>query len=130
MPTEHWRRVWNVAAPLLPEKGLVALLAALRADSRELIQDYTVLPVLQGDVPVEGACLLGYVGWKGGGHDSVSDVQRYFALICSEIDNRLGGSAESRYLTNWWDSNPRTEVVAAMIPLVEAELSRRGWCHV
>lgn len=124
------RRVWDEGfASLLGTPGLRALRDALRADDPRLSQGSTTTPptlVCVADWPVEAACLLGFCGWRGDNLERVGEVERFFNDLCREADERLGEVAGCRHLLNFWDDTPRAEAVAAMLPLVEAELARRG----
>lgn len=126
---ESWRHVWRTAAPLLNTAGLLALRDALVSDSPALIQGTTTVPLpMPGmvDWPVEGACLLGYCLWRGDGEETVQDVQVAFSCLCFELDALLLRPAACCALLNWYDSTPRAEMRAALLPEVEAALAARG----
>lgn len=146
---ESWEKVWQVAAPMLPTRGLERLLLALRDDDPRLIQQATTSPpplACVQDWPCEGACLLGYpFAFEDGdagaevaasfasnvtkvypSTKTVGEVELQFARMCFDIDTALGEPAAVRYLLNWFDETPRDEMRQKMLPLVEAELNRRS----
>jgi hypothetical protein len=132
MPTElieAWRRVWRTAAPLLPTDGLEALAKALRDDDPRLLQGATTTPPpleVVREWPVEAACLLGWCEWKGEADVPVHRVEEAFARMCFDIDHALGQPAGVRWLLNWYDETPRSEMRAALLPEVEREIARRA----
>jgi hypothetical protein len=75
--------------------------------------------------PCEGACLVGYAGWKGEHLETVGDVEEYFARACFEADQRLGEPAGCRWLLNFFDDTPRDEMRRELLFEVERELERR-----
>ncbi len=128
-PLEAWQRVWRAGAPLLPTAGLEALATALETDSAELIQGATTQPPplqVLSDWPVEATCLIGYCHWKDGtGKDTVHAVECSFARWCYDTDLILDEPAGCRHLLNDFDTWTRPEMIAALLPEVRRELSRR-----
>lgn len=126
---ESWRKVWRAAAPMLTTEGLVALWDALRADDPRLLQGATTTPpplVAVQDWPVEAACLLGFCGWQDGtGRQTVAQVEEYFADLCYRIDQAIEEPAGCRWLLNYWDETPRSEVIRELLPEVERTLAER-----
>lgn len=126
---EAWRKVWRDGlVPILPTKGLEALLEALRTDDKTLLQLVTTQPPsleCVRDWPCEGGCALAYVGWKAEGLKTVRDVESAFIAYCYECDQRLGKPAESRWFLEFVDETPRDEMRKELIPEVELELERR-----
>lgn len=127
---ESWRLVLRTGfMPLWPTKGLEALLHALRTDDSSLIQGATSTPPPLMSVegwPCEAADAVAYVGWKGEDLLTVGEVEEFFARACFEADQRLGEPAACRRFLNWFDDTPRDEMIAELIPEIEAELRRRG----
>jgi hypothetical protein len=127
---ETWRKVWREGvAPVLSTNGLNALRVALTVDDPKLLQGATTSPppmqcVL--DWPCEGACLIGYAGWRGDGLKEVGEVDEFFARVCFEADQRLGEPAAVRYLLNWFDDTPRDEVRREMTREIDRALAERG----
>lgn len=122
---ESWRQVLRATLPLLPREGLLALLEALRNDDPALIQGATSSPpplACVQDWPCEGACLVGYCGWKSG-LDTVGEVEEFFARWCHAADQALGEPAGCRWLLNWFDEAPREQVRASLLPEIEAYLT-------
>ena len=125
----EWRRVWREGfAPGLTETELTALRDALRNDDPRLQQGSTTTPpplVCVRDWPCEGACALGYCGWKGDGLDTVGEVEEFFAKCCFEADQRLGEPAACRWFLNWFDDTPRPEMRRELLAEVELALAER-----
>ncbi len=126
---ESWRAVWRRGiAPSLSDAGLAALKVALTNDSPQLLQGATTspppLPCVH-DWPPEAACLIGFCGWKGEGLTTVTEVEEYFSRVCAAADQAIGEPASCRWLLNWFDDEPRSQVVAALLPEVEREIARR-----
>jgi hypothetical protein len=126
---ESWRNVWrNGILPCLSNGHLETLSSALRVDDRRLIQGKTTYPPPQQCAQrwtVEAACALGFCGWQGEGLETVGDVDRFFARICFEADQRLGEPAACRWFLNWFDDTPRETMRAALLAEVEAALDFR-----
>jgi hypothetical protein len=127
---ESWRKVWREGlAPQLSNPALTALRRALLTDDARLIQGATTSPPpLQcvADWPVEAACVLGYCGWQGDGHETVGEVEEFFALACFEADKLLGEPAACRWFLNWFDDTPRDEARSLLLAEVNRELARRA----
>ncbi len=126
---ESWRQTWRKGiAPVLSTKGLLALEKGLREDDRTLLQGATTSPPPLQCVeswPCEGACFLGYAGWKGEGLETVGDVEAFFARVCWEADQRLGEPAACRWFLNFADDTPRAQVRSLLLVEVRNELQRR-----
>lgn len=128
---EQWRVVWRKGiAPLLPTEGLEALAVALVIDDPKLIHRHTTCPPPLSHVtnwPCEGACSVGYVGWKcGAGYETVGQVEEFFAKVCYECDQRMQEPAACRWFLNWFDDTPRDEMRKLLLAEVRAELARRA----
>jgi hypothetical protein len=126
---ESWRNVWRKGvAPLLSLESLEMLRQALVNDDPHLVQGATTTPPpLQcvQDWPVEGACGLGYCGWKGDGLETVGEVEEYFARMCFEIDQAMGEPAACRWFLNWFDDTPRDEMRRELLTEVHRTLAER-----
>jgi hypothetical protein len=126
---EPWKRVWREGfAPGMSRESLVALREGLANDDPGLLQGATTSPpplMAVQNWPCEGACLVGYAGWRGEGLDTVGGVEEYFARACFEADQRLGETAGCRWLLNFFDDCPRGEVRRELLAEVERELERR-----
>lgn len=126
---DRWRKVWRDGiAPQLSDRGLEALRQGLLSDDERLLQGATTTtPPLQcvQDWPVEGACALGYCGWKGNELGTVAEVEEFFARTCFEVDQALGEPAACRWFLNWFDETPREEMRALLLTEVERALAER-----
>ncbi len=127
---EQWRRCFrNGFAPLLSLTELDALERGLIGNDSRLIQGASTSPPASRGVdtwPCEGACLIAYAGWQGGGLVTVAEVEEFFVRVCCEVERRLGEIAGTRHLLQWFDDSPRDEMRAALLPEVQEELRRRG----
>ena len=126
---ELWRKTFREGfAPVLSTVGLEALRGALMSDSDDLIQENPTSPApLQAflDWPCEGACAIGYCGWRGDGVETVGEVEETIARACFEADQRLGEPASCRWFLNWFDSTPRDEMRRELLQEVNLELDVR-----
>lgn len=120
---DSWEKVFREGiAPLFTNSELATLREALGRDDPDLIQGATTRPPpLQcvQDWPVEAACALGYLGWKGRGKQTVGDVDEEFAKACFEADQRLGEPAAVRWFLNWFDETPREEMRQEMLRVLD-----------
>src|SRR5262249_25482250 len=93
----------------------------------ELIQGQTALPLwpCPPDWPAEGACLIGYAGWRGEGLQSVGEVNEFFAEMCTAIDGLMHEPGGCRHLMNAYDVWPREEMIRELLPEIEREQARR-----
>jgi hypothetical protein len=126
---ESWRKVWREGiVPQLSTKALEVLQNALENDDPHLIQGATTTPPpLQcvQDWPVEAACIISYCGWQGENLKTVSEVEKFFAKTCFQCDQTMQQAAACSWFLNYWDDNPRKEVVEELLHEVRCELSRR-----
>jgi hypothetical protein len=126
---ETWRKVWREGvAPQLSTGGLQALQQALQTDDERVLQGATTSPPPLHSVrdwAVEAACVIGYCGWQGDGLRTVSEVEEFFAEVCSEVDKALGEGAACRWFLNWFDDSPRQEVRALLLAEVGRTLAER-----
>ena len=126
----EWRRVWREGfAPGLTTTELTALRDALRDDDARLTQGCTTTPpplACVQDFPCEGACLVGYAGWKGDDLVTVGEVEEFFARACFEADQRLGEPAACWWFLNWFDDTPRSEMRRELLAEVELALAGKG----
>lgn len=126
---ESWRHVWRVASKMISDEGLAALKKAIEDDDQRLVQGATTVPpplMAVQDWPCEGACLIGYVGWKGDGLDTVGEIDTFFARMCHDIDTALGEPAGIRHLLNTFDEWPREVMRGELLPEVELALASRS----
>lgn len=118
-------------APLMSKAALDALLAACETDDKRLTQGSTTTPPplkCVADWPCEGACLLGFCGWQGdnAGDATVGEVEEYFAVACFRADEILGEPAACRWLLNWFDDTPRSEMLTTLAGWVRDSLAERA----
>ena len=127
---ESWRQVWRLGiAPVLSDCELEALAKGLRDDDPRLTQGSTTTPpplISVQDWPVEAACALGYCGWMGKGLEKVGEVEKRFAELCFDADQRLGEPAACRWFLNWFDDCPRDEMRRELLAEVELILNKRA----
>jgi hypothetical protein len=121
-----WQTVWRRGfLPHLKERHLLALKSALQNNDPTLIQGATTSPPPLQCVqhwPVEAACLLSYMGWKGDALDTVAEVEDFFARLCFQAEKEIGEPAAHRWLLNFWDESDRAEAVAALLEEVNRAL--------
>ena len=125
-----WKKIWRTGfAPVLSTENLAALAEALRSDDPRLIQGSTTTPpplMCVQDWPVESACALGYCGWQTDDLKTVGQVERFFANLCFEADERLGDPAACRWFLNWFDETPRAEMRLELLAEVELAIAERA----
>lgn len=125
--TKAWIKSFHEGLiPLLTDGELTALRDGLANDDPRLIQNWTTRPApipSAHNWPVEGACLIGYAGWIGGGLETVGEVESFFNRICWEADSRTIDSA-IQYLLYYYDENPREVVFREL--LSECNLALAG----
>jgi hypothetical protein len=124
-----WQLAWRRGiAPSLSDRGLLSLKKALETDDPALIQGASIKPPpLQAtqDWPVEAACAICFVGWRGDGLETVADVEEFFARTCFEADQALGEPAGCRYFLNWFDETPREQMRIQLLAEVTLALYER-----
>lgn len=122
-------KVWREGfAPQFSIEQLKLLKKALDEDDASLLQGATCYPPPLECVqnwPCEGACLIGYAGWKGNNLDTVGEVENFFAIACYEGDQLLGEPAACRHLLNWFDDTPRDKMRAALSAELAKNISDR-----
>lgn len=130
---QRWRKAWrDGVAPDLSDKALLALRGALESDDPRLIQGKTTLPDYLDctrDFPVDGACALGFCGWQGEGLQTVEKIGEFFAVTCSNIDDRLHEKSACRWFLNWFDTTPRDEMRRELLAEVNLALEQRKEAH-
>jgi hypothetical protein len=123
-----WRKVWREAvAPLLSDNALSGLRDALARDDACLIQGATTRPTHldhRKDWPCTGACALAYCGMVEG-LETVGEVEQFFAIMCNEVDNRLGERSGVRWFLNAYDEMPRPEMRRLLLAEVDRALAGR-----
>jgi hypothetical protein len=125
---EAWRVAWRAFAAGLTLEQLDAIEHGLVSDDPALVQGATTTPpplqcVL--DWQCEGACLIGYAGWKGSGIGTVGEVEDFFADRCHAADQAMGEPAGCRHLLNAFDDWPRDEMIANLLPEVRRAIAER-----
>jgi hypothetical protein len=141
------RLAWDALAPLLPDAGLRALLAAAERDDPALVQGVTTdcddadpeANVCWLDRPVTGACVVGYPIWKSYRRSppcavieaEFSSATRRAAEALNESadapdDDRFYGSRLVTALIDAYDTMPRADALALVKELVRRELARRA----
>ena len=123
-----WQHVWRHGlAPLLSTAALQALRDGLARDDPALIQGATTMPphCHVQDRTVDGACVIGYLGRRGEGLETIGEVEQYFGRMCFAVDGSLGQPAASRWLLNYYDDTPRAQMVPALLAEVELSLAWR-----
>lgn len=122
-----WQKAWREGfQPLISYEGLLSLREALITNDPNLLQGKTVLPfpiAIVQEWSAEGACAVGYTGWKGDNLDTVGEVEEYFARMCYECDQRIGEPAGCRHFLNWWDETPREVARQELLIEVESRLA-------
>lgn len=128
-PLEAWRKVWREGlSKVISLDGLKALLVALVADDKRLIQGATTSPpplMCVADWPVEAADAIGICGWLGEGIETVGGVEEYFAKRCFDSDQLMKEPAAVRFFLNWADETPRNQMREALLPEVELAIRER-----
>lgn len=127
---ESWRLTWrNGFAPVLPTKGLSALLLALEKDDVRVTQGSTTTPpplMCVQDWPVEAADAIGFVGWMDqDGKATVGEVEKFFARACFDADQIMGEPAACHWFLNWFDDTPRGEMRRELADEVRRTLAER-----
>jgi hypothetical protein len=122
-----WQHTWREGmVPILELCHLEALERGLITDDKTLIQGGTTMPPpLQAcaDWPVEAACGISYMGWKGDSLKTVEDVESFFANFCAAIDKQMGEPAACRYFLNWFDETPREDMIALLLSEVRLAIA-------
>lgn len=128
---ESWRMVWREGVvPLLSTESLEALRGALIYADAGLVQGVTTATSPgawsgQPDWLLEGACALGYCGWKGEGLETAIEVEEFFTRLCCGIDERMGEPAACRWFLHWFDDTPQDEMRRLLLPEVNRALAMR-----
>ena len=126
---ESWRLTYRDGfLPLYSTTELERLREALVNDDPRLTQGSTTTPpplMCVQDWPCEAADLVGFpcVEWGG---STVGEVEEYFARKCFEADQRLGEPAACRWVLNYFDDAPRSEMLREFLSEVERELGIRA----
>jgi hypothetical protein len=126
---ESWKKVWREGlAPLLSTPGLEALRTAVVRDDQRLIQHATCNPPpaeVFHEEAVEGACALGFCGWKGDGLKTVAEVEEFFIRTCRIADDALGEPGVCRFFLNWFDETPRLDMRQHLLQEINHVLNQR-----
>lgn len=129
---EKWRRVWRMGlAPNLSRAALIALRSALIQNDPRLVQGRVSIPppldALQA-CAIEGACAIGFCGWRGEGLSTVLQVLGFFHRICESADAEFNEPAACRYFLNWFDDAPRAVMRRELLAEVNLALDE-SLCH-
>lgn len=123
------RNVWrNGFVPVLSDVELLALAEGLQANDPRIIQSATTEPsplFALLDWPCEGACALGYAGWRGNGLALVDEVNQFFSAKCFEADRKLGEPAACRYFLDWYDSATRDVMRSELLQEINIAIDSR-----
>ena len=129
---EKWRRVWRVGlVPHISHSGLLALRTALVQDDPRLVQGRVSIPPPLDAIracAIEGACALGYCGWRGEGLSSVGRVLDFYCRICELADGEFNEPAACRYFLKWFDDTPRADMRRELLIEVNLALNDRMPC--
>jgi hypothetical protein len=77
------------------------------------------------DWSVEGADLLGWVGWKSRGLDTVGPLEEFVWRTCLAPDARLGEPGAVKHLLRWYDETARDEMRRLLLGEIDRELALR-----
>jgi hypothetical protein len=117
-----WKQVWHKGiAPQISLAGLQALHQALSSNDDRLIQHDTVRHKTS-TAGVIGACAIGYCGWQGLSLERSYEILGYFRNISDKC--ALNGEKIADFL-EWFDSNDRAEVFAALLAEVSISIADR-----
>lgn len=129
---ESWRKVFREGlAPLLSRRALEVLRDAFECDSPELCQGATTQAKAEPGAWFSGvapcaACLIGYVGWRGEGLETIGEVETFFSEMCFQMDQRLGEPSACRYLLGFFDESPWPVVKAELLPEIRIALEGKA----
>lgn len=111
---EAWRKEWrDIICPRLSAVDLLALKEGLASNDPGLIQGATVLPPLgplNHLARVEGACAIGYCGWKARDMGTNLEVNDFFNTVRPVI---------TKAFINWFDATPRGKAFLWLLEEVE-----------
>ena len=57
---------------------------------------------------------MSYAGWKTRQLSNVGEVEEFFHRACIAADRSIGEPSVSRHFLNWFDENPRYEVLPTL----------------
>jgi hypothetical protein len=115
-------------APLMSERSLEVLRAALESDDPRLIQGATTLPVPlfgRDRNPVEQTDAIAFCLWQAEGMDTTEELYEAFHQLVWDAGCALGEPTEARHYLVAWDDLPREEAIAATLEMVNEILSER-----
>ncbi len=126
---ERWKDAFRAALDCFSPMGIVVVRNALVTDAEDFVQGATTFPPPMQAVrewPCEGACLVGYAGWKGDGLETVGEVEEWFSTVCALVDEALGEPAGCRHLLLFFDETPRLTMRELLLAELDAYLSRQA----
>lgn len=111
---------------LVSRPTVESLREALASDDLRLIQRESVRPGSHdaGELDCEGACLIGFLGWREAGAVRVWQVDRQFYRLCNDLLRASPTWLPAFPLVTYWDDTPRDEAFAAVLAEVEAYLAQ------
>lgn len=130
---ETWKKIFIQGfAPSMTARQLEALAHGLRTDDPKLMQGRTTEPLplwRTTDWPCEGGCGIVYAFYASqiadGPEPTVGEAEEFFARCCYQCDELLGERAGCRWWLNWFDETPRPQMIALLLPVVEAVIAGR-----
>lgn len=124
-----WQEVWHKGfVPCLTIEGLNALRDAILKNDHRLIQGRTVQPPCVLDLPVEGACAIGYSLWMGCAEEPDNiRVDELFGKACFACDEALGEKAACRHFLNQFDEWTRDDMRRELLPEVEKAIASKAY---
>jgi len=125
-----WKQTWREGiAPLLTDRHLEVLRDGLARDDPALIQGKTTSPSAFNpdnvERPANGACVLGFCGWKGDGLETVKQISAFFNDLCHRVDKQMDCSGYHSRFIRWFDDGKREVMRVELLAEVELELTRR-----
>lgn len=119
-----WRAKTVIHA--MKTENLIAVRKAMLTDDYHLIQHKTWQPPTCSayeDFPAAGACFTGYCDFATA--PSIKDISDEFERVHAEVDAGQYCPILS-FFCEWYDRTPRKQAFKELLPLVDAELTKRG----
>lgn len=125
---EPWRAAWReLVAPQATIQQQNLLMLDLKANRTRLTQGHTTLPDetdWSRNMPVQAACPIAHLGWKGGFFETVEEVCTFFA---DTLQNTNVFTTDQppfiKDFLEWWDDNPKELVCQLLADEIETNLS-------
>lgn len=121
------RRDWRLLAPMLPTAGLEEVRRCLLTGDRRLVLGRTTVPNAEPRNAME-PCLRGcpiVICGMAEGLTTVGECQGYFEVLADRLSRAIGTDDGCYWLLTWLDTTGREDVAAALVPLLDEELSRQ-----